>query len=394
MIEEKIHDITYFFFLIMISVGHIFYIISPRLQIVRLFVICLPLYFFITNFTVLKRNIPRKIMFFFNAYLLYTFWVTVFVQKPVLNSFVNFIILILFANYFLFMSSRSLEKSIILFFKFSNLFLISIFILALIEIIWGVHLPVSRYYELKEKVNIPTGIYFNENDFATIYFVIFFFRICIKIEFLEEKVNLFDLFLLLCCLVISYTTQSRLTMLALALIIVFYFFSFFNIAIKYLLLGCFCFALVQNFTALLNFLKVFFSDKGSNEIRLNLILSGLQSVSEYGNFWGYGIDQSDYFYRSILRTELFLGGIVNPHAFLIEILLNSGIIFFICFLLLSIGLFIWFYNQKKILFSLFSLLYFFILMGSSSSLFLLPHYVCFFLLFIVKKKYDFVIQKL
>ena len=385
---EKIYDFVYYLFLFVICVGHALFIYTPELQLFRLFFIFLPIFLFYTNYQVSKINITWGILVFFNVYLLYNFWITILFNSISFNNVFNFIILTLFANFFLFMSAKDIEKRIKNFYIFSIIFLIGTFIWTLFEIYLQLHLPISRFSVLEEKSHIPTVFYHNENDFAAVYLLIFLLRSCIKVELYEKKVDVFDLLFFIMSLVISMVTQARLVFLILFISILLLFFFRFGFAIKSLILSICSFFCVFNFDILLDFFKLFFSNKGSNEIRFNLILTGLESFTRYGNILGYGINQSDYYYEKILHTDRYLGGIINPHAFLVEILLNSGLIFFLGFLICNFYLTFYFYRKKKYLFSIYSLLYFFILMGSSSSLFLWPHYLCFFMLFIVKKSME------
>ena len=68
-----------------------------------------------------------------------------------------------------------------------------------------------------------------------------------------------------------------------------------------------------------------FSDRQSTSIRINLYKHSIMSIfSSYG--MGYGIDYSLQFFQSI--NDPNLSHIVNPHSYIFEILINSGVLVF------------------------------------------------------------------
>lgn len=385
---EKIYDFVYYLFLFVICVGHALFIYTPELQLFRLFLIFLPFVIFILKYRIKKNNLCLVFLFFFNLYFIYMILLSIRWQYVSIADYFNFVMLIFMTNLFFFLTARDLKKSILIFLTFTSAFLIISFSLALIEILYGYHLPSSRMERDGMLINMPTGFYTNENDFSVVLFMICFLRICIKREFLFKKITFFDFVLIGTCVIIFLITGARLSIISSLLVLFFLLFFRLGFSIKVLFLGICLIFFYKEYSVISKIFSSFFSNKGSNEIRLNLIMTGIESITHYGNFWGYGINQSSYYYENVLQTGKFLGGIINPHCYLIEILLNSGVIFFLGFLICNFYLTFYFYRKKKYLFSIYSLLYFFILMGSSSSLFLWPHYLCFFMLFIVKKSME------
>ena len=96
---------------------------------------------------------------------------------------------------------------------------------------------------------------------------------------------------------------------------------------------------------------------------------------------GFGIDYSAEFYRSI--NDVNLHYIINPHSFIFELLINSGVIATLFYLYINLNLILKNIAAKNsdLIFQI--VLFNLLLFSSSSSLFLWPIYL-FFIIYICK----------
>ena len=119
-----------------------------------------------------------------------------------------------------------------------------------------------------------------------------------------------------------------------------------------------------------------FSDRQSTSIRINLYKHSVMSIfSSYGI--GYGVDYSLQFFQSI--NDPNLSHIVNPHSYIFEILINSGVLAFLAFIILNIYLIVQniFLKEYDLAVQVFMLNI--LLFSSSSSLFIWTIYLFIFI---------------
>ena len=119
-----------------------------------------------------------------------------------------------------------------------------------------------------------------------------------------------------------------------------------------------------------------FSDRQSTSIRINLYKHSIMSIfSSYGI--GYGVDYSLQFFQSI--NDPNLSHIVNPHSYIFEILINSGVLAFLAFIILNIYLIVQniFLKEYDLAVQVFMLNI--LLFSSSSSLFIWTIYLFIFI---------------
>src|SRR5690606_13155269 len=116
---------------------------------------------------------------------------------------------------------------------------------------------------------------------------------------------------------------------------------------------------------------------GSISRRYYLFIGGLKSaLHNYGT--GFGVGGSHYYYTHVFASsDLFAD--TDPHNFFIELLINSGIVVAIGYVVLNILIVVKIVQQgaDKLIIVQF-LLYNVLLLSSSSSLFLWPHYIFYF----------------
>ena len=265
------------------------------------------------------------------------------------TSIVSYLRLDLLGNYY---EPFSVLNFVFLFFFVSTIYLISIsspnaffqktknlvFVFysiycayALYEIFTGNHLPVSDLYDAPAWMRFsPTVVYFNSNDFAAVFTLMLMF-IYAEFDSSKSRSSLLVIGLFLVHAFIVYKSESRLSLL-----ITFAFFGY-RYPKKFIstaLFGLFIFLIAGNLTEnswYAQFLDdiaqlktdLSFDERQSTSVRFYLYKYALYSVvPSYG--MGFGIDYSAEFYRSI--NDVNLHYIINPHSFIFELLINSGVI--------------------------------------------------------------------
>ena len=96
---------------------------------------------------------------------------------------------------------------------------------------------------------------------------------------------------------------------------------------------------------------------------------------------GFGIDASEAFYRSIQDPNLHY--IVNPHSYIFELLINSGVFATLIYVFINGYLIIKNLKYKQHDMMIQVVMYNLLLFSSSSSLFLWPTYL-FFIVYILQ----------
>ncbi|HEY8511772.1 MAG TPA: O-antigen ligase family protein [Cyclobacteriaceae bacterium] len=246
------------------------------------------------------------------------------------------------------------------------------------EVITHQHLPLSgmanpnrpdySYYHL------PTVFYTNANDFAFIYTLVVMFLLS------REKRAWVVSVIVAGSLIVVYITESRLAFLGLLSFLLFYFrLSLFK-AVVTLSAAAVLLVLLVAFTdefspdRILNF---DYSPGSSISRRLQLTKGGLESAT-YNYGMGFGVGSSHYYYsRFFSPHEPVIE--TDPHNFFLEVLINSGVVMALSYILISAFLFASMITQKanRLIVAQF-VIYHLLLLSSSSSLFLWSHYVFFF----------------
>jgi teichuronic acid biosynthesis protein TuaE len=201
----------------------------------------------------------------------------------------------------------------------------------------------------------PVTVFGNPNDYSLfLYFSIVFALILYKIKdskfhkFLYLAFILAAIFLIIC-------TQSRSSFIGIAIFFITYaFFSFIRKSAVYksvciflmIVFSFFLYFILQDyiwiFTDVTSFDFQGTGDGGSDDIRISLIKNGLIYLFRSG-FLGVGLGNIEYYMKSfsIYNTE----GIENMHNWWLEILVSSGIIIFISYII------IYFNEMRKIFLS-------------------------------------------
>jgi teichuronic acid biosynthesis protein TuaE len=246
--------------------------------------------------------------------------------------------------------------------KVYNIWLAVLGILIIIgfwEHLTGNHLSVSRNYnEIRSwRMFIPTGVFFNPNDYATFLALSIPFGIVVVRYYNKTMFRLFGIVAALLAFYLIVETGSRANIIAVLLEIIFIFLFLMNINQKTKII----------FTAsiLVIFLFLFFGNniyqyyekisieitsigrqvslmKGSMGVRINLIKNSLSFLYKTAGF-GVGAGNAEYYMANIPQYNTY--GILNPHNWWLEILVNYGILVFAGYLLFYFGII---YNLWKI----------------------------------------------
>lgn len=358
------------------------FLIDSRIHLLRVVV---PLCILIFWKKIYKlRKIQLFILSFYFLYFVYTSFISITHYELIeYKDVINFIYIPLLILALVLIYKTNPKKFLELFNQFLTIYLCISFGLAVYEYITLDHLHLSASYGVTKiwdgYYHAPSTFFVNQNDFA----LTFVFGTMYKLYLMTGKRNLIkQIIWISVCSWVIYVTKSRINYLALFLFIIVYY-RFWNI--KYFTYGMgivafICLVLVAFRINIFNYqINLDFDpSRGSTLYRINLYKYAFLSIFENGGL-GHGINMSENYYQNL--SDKNLGGIVNPHAYILEILINSGFIFFILYILLNAILFTYLIRLKvnRIVFVQ-CIMYNLLLFSSSSSLFLWPHY-CFFVVY-------------
>jgi hypothetical protein len=201
----------------------------------------------------------------------------------------------------------------------------------------------------------------------------------------EKTLSILWLFAIICFhLIVVYYSQSRISLLVSLLFLGFrypYKLAYSSLlGILILLVGISVFE-PNWYVQFLDGLKelktdLLFSDRQSTSIRLYLYKHSIMSIfSGYGV--GYGVDYSLQYFQSI--NDPNLSHIVNPHSYIFEILINSGVLALLGFISLNIYLIVQNIFLKKYDLAVQVIMFNLLLFSSSSSLFIWTIYLFIFI---------------
>lgn len=339
------------------------------------------------------RPIVLFSLFFFLFMFMHTYAVTLvrvelfdtfYELNSILNfSFLLFFILTLYLVIFSFPKQflQSSKYIMLLFYLFYAVF-------SFYEIKTGNHLPTSDLVDAPWWMrHVPTVVYFNSNDFAFVFTLMLMYGLSV---FDRDKhlSSVWILALFVIHMFIMYKSQSRLSFL-----MSFFFFlyryprkiiytSIFGLLL-FFVLGFF-FESAWYMQAMDGLVKLksdlSFNERQSTSVRFYLYKYAILSAfSSYG--FGYGIDYSAQYYQSI--NDVNLHYIVDPHSFIFELLINSGLLATLFYMGLNIWILVknWTYSNYDIFIQI--IIFNLLLFSSSSSLFIWPIYL-FLIIYICK----------
>lgn len=255
------------------------------------------------------------------------------------------------------------------FIKLYNIWLVVLCILILIgfwERMTGSHLSVSKLFsETRPWVrHNPTGTFHNPNDYAT-YIALSIPFVLAAFRYIRKKyIRIFCIVCFFASFYLIVSTGSRANIIAVLFEILFIFVFLMNInkKIKFLIsfltliiIFSVMFPLgnvyqlyndtVTELNSLVNQLKLM---EGSMGVRVNLIKNGLHFLYSTVGF-GVGAGNAEYYMEHYSRYNT--GGILNPHNWWLEILVNYGVIMFFGYISFYIGIImnLWKICRKNIL---------------------------------------------
>jgi teichuronic acid biosynthesis protein TuaE len=240
------------------------------------------------------------------------------------------------------------------FYKIWILVLVFMIILGFWEVITGNHLATSKLKNAPLRFkHIPTGVYANQNDFAT-YLTLSIPFLLSLIKYKKNHKKIIGYVLLFSSLYLIILTGSRANIIALIIGIIFWF--LFNLDIKnkvkYIFFTFIIFILIFVFypkqivdllneieyqisSVFINYSKIKTEGKlGSIGIRINLIKNSLKFVIESFGF-GVGAGNAEYYMKT--KAVYDTRHILNVHNWWFEILTNYGIFIFIGYILFYLG---------------------------------------------------------
>ena len=248
------------------------------------------------------------------------------------------------------------------------------------------HLHLSAMQEVPKRwpqSHFPTAFFTNPNDFAAVFSL----SVMFLVTHVDSRQGGIKKNLALGCLFASWAwvimvTESRVNLICFVIFVAFYFRFWRAGFIGFITIGC---ALILSvFPEILTQLKqrsaslldFSFTPGESLSERLNIIQYGVESIF-YSNTLGLGVGSAQGYYSQFIGKGL-TGSTVDPHNYILELLINSGLWMLILYLGVSVLIF-WHMlisGANRLIVVQFAL-YNFVLLSSSSSVFLWPHYVFF-----------------
>jgi teichuronic acid biosynthesis protein TuaE len=247
------------------------------------------------------------------------------------------------------------------------------------EILTSNHLPVASFFN-----HAPVYIQFqsatfytNPNDYMAI-FTLMFIWYAVYEKLILKKIDMFTYIFFISSIIISFINNSRIAMIVLLITASIIFLnkkSIFKLTIfNIVLVGLFAYLINWEDSDIQYLFNGLTFGGDSASIRQTLYKWAILSIDQNYGF-GLGVNNSANYYLSI--SDPNLGGIINPHNYLLEILINSGILVTFLYIILN-GVLIYLFLKKRLYHLVYMvIMYQIILISSSSSLFLWFHYVYF-----------------
>jgi len=232
------------------------------------------------------------------------------------------------------------------------------------EHLTGCHLPVSAFFgETRSRfMFMPTGFFHNPNDYATFLTLSIPFGIGIIRYSCKKYLRFFGLCSILGALYLIVAAGSRANMIAVLFELIFIFIFILNLKRKFKLVITVTICVILLFAFLPNPIQEFFSQTtgelnsvliqtklmaGSIGARINLVRNGLLFIYSTVGF-GVGAGNAEYYMAHF--AQYYTAGILNPHNWWLEILIDYGILVFIGYVIFYIGIIrnLWkLYHEKQ-----------------------------------------------
>lgn len=221
-------------------------------------------------------------------------------------------------------------------------------IIGILETVYGVHLPVSLFYQ-RDTV-VPTGFFYNPNDFATYLSLSAPFLLSYLLFNKKAQYRLLFLFPFFILIYVLVSTGSRANFLAVFLEIVYFIIVAYSFRknrkeLYVLITGSLLTSLLfpkrildqlNSFIITLQSLAAQISNQmGSIGIRINLARNGLLFLL---STWGFGVGAGNVEGWMQTRARFDSGHMTNIHNWFLEVLVNYGIFVFVGYLLFYLGM--------------------------------------------------------
>ena len=380
--HRKIYSFLTILLIISTVIGPAFYLGIEQLQLFRISILLVIFYVFL----IFKKNyiqfklIDKLTFFFFFFYFVYTLAITIFSPYGIqINSTINFTIifilvtlLLLLLNYNPILFAESLKKAILFLFYIMGM-------VSLWEITTHHHLSVATFFKnVPEYIQFQSSTFYtNPNDYMAMFTLMFVWFVGYE-KIIRKKIGLFSYIFFLVVFLLSFINNSRLVMIILLMTAIIAFINKKNLS-RLLLIGVLVimiaiYSIDWNNSDIKYLLEGLTLGGSSTDTRATLYKWALLSVEQNYGF-GFGIDHSSNYYQNIHDSNL--EGIINPHNYLLELLINSGVLTIVFYIILNM-MYTYLFLKQKVYFLVYMLIvYQLLLISSSSSLFLWFHYVYF-----------------
>ena len=322
-------------------------------------------------------------LIYFSIYFCYTLVISLVRLDSIRGTDVfNFFVLYFFVISVALYSSLDFIKFQKYLFSFLVLFLLAALVFSIYEEVTLNHLSYSAMLVEPKKWperHFPTMFFTNSNDLAAIVVL----SVMYILSALPMKKNgiIMKLIIIVLSAWICFVAESKLAFLVLLIFVFFYlrlwvFHRYIIAAILFVII----FSVAVDPQIILkveNSLFNFSMDEGGSTFeRLAVYKYGLYSVIEsYG--LGLGVGASQIYYMALVGNGLS-GITIDPHSYLVELLISSGPIIFGAYVLFNVYLLVALIKSGANYLHILQLgLYHLVLFSSSSSVFLWPHYIFF-----------------
>ena len=320
------------------------------------------------SFIFLRRRQP-KVYYLTLLYLLVYSVVTFVVSFPYLtfatdSGFIDFLIIGLFIYSLLTFATYDTTQSLKLFYWLSMAYIAAMFFMGCIEFSTGWHMPDSA--SLSIPIRSASGLSHNPNDYAVLVALALLYCLSYRRVFCTDSKLWVDALLVVLATTVFVMSACRTAIVAEALFLLFMFRKW---VIRYWKI----FLLVAlGVVAVGIYLLVADNTLG---YRFHLYSGAFSSLFDsYG--LGFGI-WGDRYYFSLQDNRDLLHGLTNVHSYLLQILLTSGLVPFLAYILLIAYIMRTMAHAGRNELWILPVFYLFLLFAPSSSLFLWGQYLLF-----------------
>lgn len=369
--SEKAGKILFFLLCISIFVGGYCYIHFTFLSAIRLLIVGSIIYYLCQPHKNKSELYYYALLFFF-CYTLYTAVITLFQPYEFSYSILfNFLTIPMLIWAITGPACDNPSKYLKYFYYFCYVALIFFAVASTIEYFTNIHLYDSALQlntkEFADKHSVSVFSH-NPNDFAAILTLTLLFFLSYRKVFIPHHKKIIGIAITIVTLSILFITTCRTALCAIVIYFIFYFRNF----IKH-------HRIASSIIGMLIIIGiVFYLFRYIDEsicTRANLYLYAFISLFHSSGL-GMGVQGDAYYYSQLNNIDLFTL-ITNSHSYIFQMLITSGILCFVAYILLFIKLEKSIAKKGRNEFWILPFLYIFLLFAPSSALLLCPHYLFF-----------------